>query len=357
MMSNDDSGFTGERLLPRESPLPRNHSSERDSEIYYVITTPGTYFLELSAFDDESAGKYDLDLVVARPGLEAAPLGTRQILFIDFDGSTVDLGKFQHDGVSPLGKETVSPLVESLPGWGLTAADENAVIDTIMAKVTDKLSTYIGAHGLNANFGVDIRNSRDNPDPGKNPFVSRVSVGLVHNPEFFAHVSGANQDIDVGNFKTDDDAVVTTEIVNGAIGVIPIQPPATLVSFVSEPIANVVTHEIGHNLGCFHSDISLADIFAGVPNIMDQDNGVPLGPDFIWGSADDINLQFGADGYSSIEGGFHGIDDTLNTVAFGLSTGKGTVTQVQSTFAASIISTTMHRAARELLETPDAALV
>ena len=55
---------------------------------------------------------------------------------------------------------------------------------------------------------------------------------------------------------------------------------------------------------------------------MDKVIQVPLGPDLTFGTADDVTMQFGADRYSTLEQ-FQGLNDTLNTVAFGFSTGKG----------------------------------
>lgn len=45
-----------------------------------------------------------------------------------------------------------------------------------------------------------------------------------------------------------------------------------------------------------------------------------VGPDEVFGTADDIDVDFGEDLFVPSEG-FTGIEDTLNTVAFGLSTG------------------------------------
>jgi len=119
MMSNDDLGRNG-TALPQESPLPHNNRSATDAGVYYVIATAGTYYLEVSASADASTGKYDVDTMVARPGTEALPAGSRQILFLDFDVAT----------------------------------------------------------GLNPNFGVQILNSRDDADHfGNDPLVSRVVVG------------------------------------------------------------------------------------------------------------------------------------------------------------------------------------
>src|SRR5688500_14622930 len=53
LMHNDDSFFTGQRLLPAESPLPRTADDDRDPEVYDVITESGTYYFQVSAFTDE----------------------------------------------------------------------------------------------------------------------------------------------------------------------------------------------------------------------------------------------------------------------------------------------------------------
>ena len=105
-----------------------------------MINSPGRYYLEVSAFEDAAAGDYNLDLVVARPGMEAKPLGARQILFLDFNGAKIDFNTYIYKDP---GKRTFGPLADALPSWGLTAADENAVIDAIIGVVTDKLATHV----------------------------------------------------------------------------------------------------------------------------------------------------------------------------------------------------------------------
>jgi hypothetical protein len=108
---------------PAKSPVRVVPSDFRDANFVYVINTPGMYLVEVAAASDASIGKYAMDLVVARPGLESEPIGTKQILFIDFDGAKVNASKFSFSGTT-----TLSPLAAFLPAWGLTAADENAVM-------------------------------------------------------------------------------------------------------------------------------------------------------------------------------------------------------------------------------------
>src|SRR5262249_2773896 len=55
----------GQTFLPDESPLPSAHI-KTDAEVSYIISTAGTYFLEVSASGDASTGRYELDTMVAR---------------------------------------------------------------------------------------------------------------------------------------------------------------------------------------------------------------------------------------------------------------------------------------------------
>lgn len=309
-MGNDDSFLTGQKTNAPESPLP-TVGDIRDSEIYYTIDSSGTYYLEVSAFEDATAGDYSLDLLVTRPGMERAPLGQKQILFLDFDGAKVGF----LDGTA------VDPLVKELPKWGLTAADENSVVDGIIRQVTARVSTYVSAKGGNSNFGIEIRNSRDHADEyGVNPYVSKISVGPRRGPAFGA--DGVAQFIDVGNFSAHDEAVVTVDFMTAAIPVVPVQPPLTVLDGVVAGIGDLICHEFGHLLGCYHTD--QPSTFEGVPNLMDPDGRELLGPDFIFGSKDDVVRQFGVDSFARNEP-FEGVDDTLTTVAYALSLGRGAV--------------------------------
>src|SRR5688572_3339954 len=127
VIGNDDAFHIGNRALPPESPLPHNTVGDRDSEAYTVITAPGTYYMEVSAFDDETAGAYSLDLVVSRPGMEGKPVGARQVFFLDFDGARVDftdIARGENWGTQP-----ISPLSRSLKEWGLKSSDLSPLID------------------------------------------------------------------------------------------------------------------------------------------------------------------------------------------------------------------------------------
>jgi hypothetical protein len=195
------------------------------------------------------------------------------------------------------------------------------VIDRIIQQVMDKVYTYVAGHSVSRNIGLEIRNSRDQADEyGRNPYVSRVAVGLRKGawPSFGA--DGIAQYIDVGNFNTHDEAVVTVDFMAPALASFPIQAPLTALDALAVAIGDLTSHEFGHILGCYHTD--QPSFFEGAPNLMDPNGTTVLGPDFIFGSKDDVVREFGVDAYNRNEP-FEGINDTLNTVAFGLSTGKG----------------------------------
>jgi hypothetical protein len=143
-----------------ESPLPRVlNGSDTDPELYYVISQPGTYVIEVSASPSASGrartGGYAMELLVARPGMEAQPAGAKQILFLDFDGARVDFSTYFDDPpLIALGKQKLSPLRDALPSWGMVKADIDALIDRILVRVTDLLATDVQADGLNPSSGI-----------------------------------------------------------------------------------------------------------------------------------------------------------------------------------------------------------
>ncbi|HEY7087237.1 MAG TPA: hypothetical protein VH518_04055 [Tepidisphaeraceae bacterium] len=340
LFADDDSNQTLSQVLPEESPLPRSRRN-LDAEVYYVISAPGTYYLEVSASDSArpsaNVGRYELDVRVARPAIESQPVGAHQILFLDFDGAIVDYSDFAESRLPK--KATLSPMSSFLTGWGLTAADENAVIDGVVARMKELLSDDIRANGLNGdyastgqpgNFDIEIRNSRDQQDTwGIDPLVSRVVIGGTAEEAGLvgklAGFFGENETNDIGNFKTNDQAVaslswITDGIQFAGVGAV---APVTQVDLVATGIAVLAAHEVGHIFGCGHTDQPADDFYGGLPNVMDRGVQAFIGPDLLLGTADDRLPHLGVDGYNTSDEGITGINDTLNTVAFGLSTGKG----------------------------------
>ena len=313
-------------IHPPVSPLPGGGNASAS----YVVETAGTYALAV-----EARGPYEVDLRAFRPAKERTGNAT-QTVFIDFDGASVDPGVFQGE---PLGVEVqLSPLSAFLPAWGLTAADEDEVIDGILASVEESLSTDIRDIGNNGDrdaghdpgtFDVEILNSRDHEDPWGDPYVSRLIVGGTI-PELGIGTIGIAESIDVGDFESEESGVVLLDLLAGvgpfpAPGVdlnnYPLSATASISDLIAVAVGNITAHEAGHFFSNWHTDQFNPDA-----NIQDQGGNLPgfigIGPDGIFGTADDVDVDFGKDVYNPNEG-FAGIEDTLQTISFGLSTGRG----------------------------------
>jgi hypothetical protein len=323
--------------MPDDSPLPnaKGPVAGGHAAVYAVIATAGTYVLE-AAGESSTTGRYRLDIVVARPGIEALAVGKRQVVFVDFDGATVNMTKYASWGGS--GVKSLSAMRTFLPEWGLAQADEDAVIDAVLETLEDLLSSRIRAQGSNGDyavsnipgqFDIEIRNSRDHADSfGIEPLVTRLVIGGTQ-AEGGVTVFAANSSLDPGNFSTDDDTFVmldqlaglTQENVNRSLNQFGIAAGWTKAELVGRALARIGAHELAHTFGCFHTESSnyVFDVMdRGSPHGFDP---VGAGPDKILGTSDDIDFEFGCDAYDSRQA-LIGLHDTLNTIAFGLATGR-----------------------------------
>lgn len=307
-------------IHPATSPLPGGGNAA----LSWVVDTPGTYYVGVT----DGAGSYDLNLRLFPPVLEAEDVGTEQILFLDFDGATIDPSIFG----GPAGQAVLSPLSSFLSGWGLTPGDESAVINAIVESVTESFADIglIGNNGdyntdgIPGNYGITILNSRDHADPFGLSNVSRVIVGGTI-AELGISTIGIAESIDVGNFETSESAVTLLDLLSApasnpnSLNQYPIAPGASIIDLIGAGVGNITVHEAGHFFGNWHTDQ-----FNATPNLMDQGGNLPntvgVGPDGIFGSADDVDVDLGDDTFVPNEG-FLGVEDTLNVIAFGLSTG------------------------------------
>ncbi|QDU81071.1 Matrixin [Polystyrenella longa] len=309
-------------IYPNASPLPGGGNAT----IAYVVPTAGTYAVAISGF----TGDYSAQFRVFRPDLETQAAGAVQTLFIDFDGATLDASIFGGSG-----SVTLSPLTTFLGDWGLTAADEDAVIDAILAELERSISTDIRLNGnngdfdttgINGDFDIEILNSRDDADPFGQDNVSRVVVGGTI-AELGIPTIGIAESIDPGNFNQEESAVVLLDFLSGpnddpnSLNAIPLAAGVSIIDLIGTAVGNITSHEAGHFFGLFHTDQTNP-----TENLIDQggdlSNTIGLGPDGIYGSADDVDVSHVTDVYVENEG-FTGIEDTLNSLAFGLSTGGG----------------------------------
>ncbi|MFV2067560.1 MAG: hypothetical protein ACC645_11325, partial [Pirellulales bacterium] len=280
-------------IHPAASPLPGGGNAA----LSWVIDTPGTYYIAVQ----DGTGAYDLQLRLFRPVLESSLTGARQILLLDFDGATIDTSIFGAGGLA-----TLSPLSTFLPGWGLEAADEDAVIDAIVAAVEENLSSDLrlvgnngdfDATGVPGQFDIEIRNSRDDGELFGLPNVSRVIIGGTIDELGLATLAIA-ESIDVGNFETEETGVVLLDLLSApasnlnSLNQYDLDPSVSIIDLIGTGVGNIGAHEAGHFFANWHTDQ-----FNGQPNIMDQggsfDNTVGVGPDRIFGTADDADVDFG----------------------------------------------------------------
>lgn len=318
-------------VYPAGSPLPGGGDG---GALGYVADRDGTWALGVAAeasFDDAA---YTVEVLLARPPLDLAPGPARQVLFVDFDGATLDAETFG----GPPGTVTLSALRAFTGDWGL-AGREDELIDRVLAVVEENLSADLRLAGGNGDFDasghfgefdIEIRNSRDHPDPfrrpeGGRPGVSRVIVGGSQT-ELGIPTIGIAQSIDPGNFATGESAVVLLDALSEPAGgpepppdslnSIPRAPGAPIEGLVATALGNLVAHEAGHLLANFHTERDV-----GPPRLMDRGGRlevlIGLGDDGVWGTADDLDVDFGRDDYSFVEG-FRGSENTLQAISFGL---------------------------------------
>jgi hypothetical protein len=295
---------------PPQSPLPGGGAT-----IAYVAKESGWYAVSVRG----GTGRYGLLMEAYRPGAERDASGAVQTVFLDFDGERLNTGIFGGTGVS-----TLAPFSSFLPRWGLTRADESAVVRRVLAGVQENIDTTLAARGSNPDVRVRVVSSGDEADPFGQPNVSRVVVGGTIRATGVPTI-GIAQSIDVGNYAHEETAMVLLDEVSQPAGPADsfntyLTRRSDRVAFVSRALSNVISHEIGHFVGSFHTDnldrtVDLMD--AGGENF-DQMYGV--GPDRVGGTADDTDVNFGLDVLSRDEG-FTGLEDTLNDTAWAFRPG------------------------------------
>lgn len=329
-------GNASELYYPPSSPLI---NTTANVALALTVTNTGRYFVRVA--DGNSA--YSLRLRAQRNSIEAEPIGTKQILFLDFDGALLNPAIFG----GPAQTARIPSLIDTLEPFGFTLAQENELIDKIVAKVKEDFTGslpstggngYFSQDGRAGAFDIEILNSRDHADPWGLPNVSRVIVGGSV-AEFPIPTIGIAQSVDVGNFDRRESGIVmpgelffpldadANFLLLNDPRFIPRSPASSLVDMLSTGLALIVSHEAGHFLGAKHQNP-----FNLNRQTMDADSGplsqtvYAVGPDGIFGTPDDLDIDFGRDRYTTAEF-FTGTVNHAGTMAFNLSTGTvgGTV--------------------------------
>ncbi|GIF25865.1 hypothetical protein BJ973_003138 [Actinoplanes tereljensis] len=295
-------------IYPLASPLPAGGTAVTD----YVATKAGWHYVGVQS----GSGAYDITVEGYRPVLQGAtPV---QTLYLDFDGERVNTGVFGGPG-----NRDLSPFAAFLANWGLTRADEDAVIDAVTAGVTENLKKDLLASGLNPKFKLKIKNSKDDDDPWGGANVSRIVVGGTID-ESGVDTIGIAQSIDPGNFETEETALVLLDVLSAPAGDSSaslntyLTPASDRIAFLGQALSNVISHEAGHFFGDYHTDNQDA-----LPNLMDAGGTgfatlFGVGPDGVGGTADDADVDFGDSQFIPSEG-FIGTEDTLGRIVFGVT--------------------------------------
>jgi hypothetical protein len=297
-------------LYPATSPLTGGGNAAVD----HVAGSTGRHYLAVSAVSG-STGSYDVTLEVYRPGTETKR--EMQTIFLDFDGARVDTAIFGGPGI-----RTLSPFSAFLGRWGIPASQTNAVIDRVVATVTENLRSDFAGQ----NTQVQILNSRDHDDPFGKPNVSRLIIGGTIAESGIETIS-VSESIDPGNFEMAETGLILLDALSGSVeewGEATfnnyITPASDKVRFVGTALGNIASHEAGHYLGSWH-----VHPFNDVLNLMDQGladqgGGFPhpygIGPDGVGGTADDPDVDFGED---ILNEGFTGLEDTHNRTRWALT--------------------------------------
>ena len=306
--------------FPLSSPL---YNISGNTTFAQIIPATGRYFVRVA----DGLGAYALKLRAFRNSIESEPVGTKQIIFLDFNGQTFNGGVF---GV-PISVRLPS-LIDTVEQFGFLRSDENALIDGIIAGIKENYqgtlpftgnNGYFSADGRPGSFDIEFQNSRDNSDPWADRNVSRVIIGGGFN-EFPLPVRGIAQSIDVGNYNRTETAIVLPEayfLPGDDVRTIPRTATRSTLDVFVKAISATISHEMGHYLGAFHQENSNS-----ILALMDS-GGLPLstsrvgvGVDGIFGTVDDVDIDFVKDRYAIVEG-FTGRTDHAINMAYALGTG------------------------------------
>lgn len=302
-------------LYPLASPLPGGGNSS----LAYVISQPGTYYIGVQAH--QSYDRYILESRVFRPAIESEPVGSEQILFLDFDGATFN----PQVTFGPNFRSELAPLSQFMPAWQLS--NEAELIDKVVAEVK---RDFDDLKAINPDMRLTILNSKDHADPFGQPNVSRVIIGGTEAQLQIPGIFGIAESIDVGNFDTTETGVVLLNTLSGtrfdsnSLNHYPIAPGAKKVDLVARGISRIVSHEAAHHFGAWHTENMSEEA-----NIIDSGGtftrSIGIGPDLIWGTADDTDPKF-VDDIFSLREGYVGVENVPGMFASVFVAGKGGTT-------------------------------
>lgn len=328
-VGNDDDFFK-RGVYPPEAPFLLG-SSLFDSSVVWIAPFSGDFTIVVTPFDTTSSGGYQLLVRSFRPPLTEEPPPAEQTIYLEFNGASLNAAATFGTGAT---SANLSPLSSFLSAWGLSAGDESAVIDAIIAGFEENFEDLRRA-GINGDrdasgqigdFDYRVLNSRDHADPFGQPNVSRIIIGGRIN-QLGIETIGIAESIDPGNFAQEETAVVLLDLLSAPMGdpnsinSIPRAAGVSQIDAIGLVVGTIAAHEAGHYLGNFHTD-TLND----TRSIMDsggflQINVAGVGSDGTLGTGDDQDVDFSLDAVQEQEFLVFGGQFTDARTAFALSTG------------------------------------
>lgn len=306
---------------------PGGDAEDFSASLIWVVQQTRDVVIRVATDDEFGAamtGDYRINVTRVRSPIESAPPGTKLTVFLDFDGAMITQG----DIYNPVpGPDPISPLSAFLPAWGLDPSDEDAVIDAIIGQIQLRIDDL---ERLNPLFDYELTNSRDHPDTFGEPWTTRLIIGGTRD-ELGISVIGIAESIDVGDFAPNQTAfllldILSSETSSSSLNNIPRAEGFSIIDAIGQAVGITAAHELGHNIGGVHTNNS-----NDVRSVMDAGGGnIPLnlfgvGPDGIFGTADDEVVLFSVDEYigSSPSSSLEGLEPTnyVAAIAFGAPTG------------------------------------
>lgn len=316
----------------QESPLPVDGNTVID----YIVEQTGQYSVAIS----NSVGDYELELGVYRSGFER-DTNRIQLIYLDYNGGPVS--KEPWFGFPLITDHT--PFSGFLPAWDLPDGEQD--IRRITARITDEtrdnLERELARSEENPNLGVVVLGNDGTGVPtwiepyieegsfdlfGFTFEISVVEVSGTINESFISTI-GIAETIDPGNYAANESALVLLDILSApASGIsadftfslndVELAPWASKEDLVVVALGNIISHEVGHYIGNFHTDG-----FNPQQNLMDEGPGglfnlAGIGESGIFGAPDGLDVKFFDDLYSVGEG-FIGDENTTVNSAYGLS--------------------------------------
>ncbi|QDT13375.1 M57 family metalloprotease [Planctomycetes bacterium K23_9] len=305
----DNQAAGGGVFYPVNSPL----QTLGNAAYAQVIPEDGRYTVAIAPNNTQSS--YTVGLRVYRPAVESLPIGAQQYVFLELDGGIYSQTILNDGtGIPQVEVFRVPSLLETLPVLGLPANDTvayNRLVDLTLEEL-ERQFDYLGVSGnagdfdqtgVPGDYGVTILNSRDHVDPGNHPLVTRVAVGGVsgdiNGP---AGLFGISQTIDVGNFGMSDTVFTVFDAlaVSATLGV-PISPSASVLEAAADLTALTISHELGHSFGLRHT-LRANNIVSIIDGQVNDAQDLGVGVDGIYGTPDDVNVDFIDDVFDPAEG-------------------------------------------------------